>query len=131
MAEKTITKESEKSEQTDSDEALRLQEVAEYCALPVREQQMEQLQGFIKMTYEGDFDWSDGEYMSYAGAFFSVEVQVMLHGILGDYMHEDYQLAQEGKDALRLLLELCQIHPERMLSGEYPLGRIIVQEPIA
>ena len=127
MAEETITEESEKSEQTDSDEALRLQEVAEYCALPVIEQQLGQLRDFIKIANKGDFGWSAAEYISQAGNFFSVEVQVMLEGILGDFYNQDFRLEGANLWALRLLLKLCELHPELMLSGEHVGGGIIVQ----
>ena len=139
MAEKTITKESEKSEQTVSDEALicgktalqRQQEYEEYVALPVREQQMEQLQDFIdcanemmKTDYDTDFSL---EYILMAGAFFSVEVQLMLHGINNHYCDEDELSRQTAIWALRMLLDLCKLHPELMLSGEHAGGGIIVQ----
>lgn len=136
MAEETITKESEKSEETVSDEALRLQETAEYFALSVREQQMKQLQDFIDCANEmttTDYDETGYslEYITLAGAFFSVETQVMLQGVRTCYVSDDEVSQQNAIWSLRVLLELCKLYPELMLSGEYPGGGIIAQVPIA
>ena len=143
MAEETITEESEKSEQTVSDEALicgktalqRQQEYEEYVALPVREQQMKQLQDFIDCANEmmiTDYETDHSlEYITLAKVFFSVETQVMLQGIRTYYLSDDEVSQQNAIWSLRVLLELCKLHPELMLSGEYPGGGIIAQVPIA
>tara|TARA_R110002051_G_scaffold325769_1_gene431024 strand:+ start:6839 stop:7267 length:429 start_codon:yes stop_codon:yes gene_type:complete len=140
MEENNITEDSEKSEQTVSDEVLicgktalqRQQEYEKYSALPVREQQLSQLQDFIdcankmrETDYDTDFSL---EYIRMAGAFFSVEVQVMLHGINDHYCDEDESSKQSAIWSLRMLLDLCKLHPELMLSGEHAGGGIIVQE---
>lgn len=145
MAEKTIVKESEKSEQTVSDEAL-----AQYLSLPVIEQQLKELDSMIKQTDEElslarramvDEDYSEdkwngayyGEYTSIASAFFNSKIATLLQMLTieaNKNCFENKHIPVYCMESMLYLLELCKVNPHAMLSGEYAGGGIMKQVPI-
>jgi len=113
----------------------RTDEINAYLKLPVREQQIQQMDDFIsgllKETKEknvhpfNDVQPFAMEYITLASAMFTEEVSLMLYLLEKNVKCEESFI--ESAYAMIKLIEACKVLPEFMLSGEYPGGGVITQ----
>ena len=130
----------------------RTDEINAYLKLPVREQQIQQMDDFISGLLEetkeknvhpfndvqpfameyianvhpfNDVQPFAMEYIALASAMFTEEVSLMLYLLEKNVKCEESFI--ESAYAMIKLIEACKVLPEFMLSGEYPGGGVITQ----
>lgn len=113
----------------------RTDEINAYLKLPIREQQIQQLDDFISPLYDeiieknvhpfNDVQPFAMDYINTSSAMFTEEVSLMFCLLEKNVKCEKSFI--ESAYAMIKLIEACKVLPEFMLSGEYPGGGVITQ----
>jgi len=121
--------------ETKPEDEDRTDEINAYLKLPVREQQIQQLDDFIRELYDeirekdvypfNDVQPQAMDGVTCASAMFTEEVSLMFYLLQKNAKCEESFI--ESAYAMIKLIGACKTLPEFMLSGEYPGGGVITQ----